>query len=106
MKRSSDYTIRELNMFLFVLFEGVIPATLIMLWLVRVPSADLRDTVIVRSIGKFVYAYVLVGISALWLFLSGHYKKVVFRIDSNGIAFSKKGYFYEYDWEEYICNIN
>lgn len=104
MKKSfNSYSVTELTrLFLFYL-EFLIPATIGIFVLRHISTTDTTvASYVMRTKTVFAckIAWIVWGVSLLWLLLSGYYKKVLFRVDHDGLAFSKEGYYYEFEWDE------
>ena len=92
---------RGTQVVLFPFLEVLLPATLILRWLLHFPEADPHDNVIAwRAIAITRNCWIVLALFALWELISGQFKKVLLRINEEGIAFRQKGLFCEYEWRE------
>lgn len=86
---------------IFTFLEVLFPCTLILLWLLHFPEANTQESVIShRGIGITINSWIICVLFALWELISGRHKKVLLRINDEGIGFYQKGFFYEYEWNE------
>ena len=94
------FRISKGHAFFFVLFEFVIPLTLLFI-LIGQRDVDLsQDTVFLVNLLKVRSSWFLLIIGGIINVIFGLFGKTLLSIDKNGIAFSKDNYFYEYEWDE------
>lgn len=90
------------SFFVFFPIELLLPATIIlylMLFVFQLTDPG-ESTVAMKAIGIVVHAWRWTVIINVIIFIFGWYKEIVLRISGEGISFSEKKFFYEYEWDE------
>lgn len=98
-KKKGCFRITRGTQFIATPFVILLPGTVLLLWLVHFPEAE--DSIIAHyGIGVTLNCWIITVILALWALISGMNKRVLLRINDEGIAFRYKKYFHEYQWNE------
>lgn len=96
-KKERCFKVTEGTKYFLSTLEVMLPCTLGVRWLLHFPHSS---TIAYRAMGTIRYSWIVMAILALWSWISREYKRTILRINNEGVAFYKKEYFYEYEWNE------